>query len=428
MEQVITSRPALLASEGKWRTRHASLPVVLAAMGGDTLILFLALLFASWLRFETTLAHLGISAPGLRSTDYLGQAVYGTLLFMLLLPHRKIYDLHRMLRLRQIVPVIVKTALIWLLAFMALCWLLRVEREVSRVYVVLACFLTTGGLILWRAGLRQVMASEIIAPRVRQRILFVGWSAQAASLARAIGSDRCHPYEIAGYVPFGPAEGAMRPSVPINQLGYADGISSLLQDREIDMVVVADLQPATEEMLRLASLCEKEMVDFKVIPDCFEILVSCLELQTVSGVPVLGVSHLPLDYPFNVIAKHVVDAVGAIAGAVLSAPIILLFGLLVYWEDPGPIIYRQRRLGARRPPLLDAQGPQHEGERGKGRQGRLDGEGRPAAPARRRVHAPVEARRTPAVLERAAGRDEPGGPPARASGTDPDLQRGDSAL
>jgi lipopolysaccharide/colanic/teichoic acid biosynthesis glycosyltransferase len=43
--------------------------------------------------------------------------------------------------------------------------------------------------------------------------------------------------------------------------------------------------------------------------------------------------------------KQLIDLVGGLAGFVLSAPVIALFGVLVYLESPGPIIYRQRRLG-----------------------------------------------------------------------------------
>jgi exopolysaccharide biosynthesis polyprenyl glycosylphosphotransferase len=87
------------------------------------------------------------------------------------------------------------------------------------------------------------------------------------------------------------------------------------------------------------------MIEFKVVPSCSQILLSCLRLQTVSGVPVLGVSYFPLDDPFNILTKQLMDLVGGIVGTILSAPLIAVFALLVYRESPGPVIYRQLRLG-----------------------------------------------------------------------------------
>jgi exopolysaccharide biosynthesis polyprenyl glycosylphosphotransferase len=89
------------------------------------------------------------------------------------------------------------------------------------------------------------------------------------------------------------------------------------------------------------------MVDFKVVPSYFQILVSGLHLETVRGVPILGVSRLPLDRSFNIFLKRFVDVVGSLVGLALALPIVAIFGALVYSESPGPIFYRQRRLGRR---------------------------------------------------------------------------------
>lgn len=95
----------------------------------------------------------------------------------------------------------------------------------------------------------------------------------------------------------------------------------------------------------LATICEKEMVQLKVIPSYFQILVSGLSLQTISGVPILGISQLPLDRPANQVLKRAVDIIGSIVGMILSVPVIAIFGAIVYMESPGAIFYRQRRLG-----------------------------------------------------------------------------------
>ena len=61
--------------------------------------------------------------------------------------------------------------------------------------------------------------------------------------------------------------------------------------------------------------------------------------------PVLGVSRLPLDLFLNGLLKRTLDVAGALVGLVLSAPLIAVFGFLVYRESPGPVFYRQTRLG-----------------------------------------------------------------------------------
>ncbi|MCL4112227.1 UNVERIFIED_CONTAM: hypothetical protein GTU68_016519 [Idotea baltica] len=88
------------------------------------------------------------------------------------------------------------------------------------------------------------------------------------------------------------------------------------------------------------------MIEFKLVPTCFRVLISGLSLETIGGVPVLGISKLPLHSAWNQHLKRAVDIVGALVGLTLAAPLIAIFGLLIYNESKGSIFYRQRRLGA----------------------------------------------------------------------------------
>jgi exopolysaccharide biosynthesis polyprenyl glycosylphosphotransferase len=345
MDQTITAKTAVFPLEHRVQNRHLLTQVLLAGVIGDAIVVFLALAFSSWLRFETSLVHLGVMAHVIHWTDYSGHVAFGTLLFILLLPYRQLYDLHRILRLRQTVPVIIKSALTWLVAYMAFSWLLRSEEEISRIYVIIAFVITTTMFTLWRYLLCRIVRSESVARRLQQHILFVGWSGHATSLAQAIAADDRLFYKIAGYIPSGRPGNASRPDVFVRKLGDRDNMAEVLQEHPVDMVVLADMNLSTDETVALANLCEKEMVDFKVIPSCFQILLPCLQMQTVSGMPVLGISYLPFDSPLNAMLKQLVDLAGGLVGFILSAPIIVFFGILVYLESPGPIIYRQRRLG-----------------------------------------------------------------------------------
>jgi exopolysaccharide biosynthesis polyprenyl glycosylphosphotransferase len=346
MHQAMAAKPAVFTSEPEARARRVSTPILLAALVGDTLVVFLALTLSSWLRFGTGLAHLGVGADFIPWTDYLNIATYGALLFLLLLPHHQLYDLHQIMNLRRTVPVIIKAGLTWFLTFMALSWLLRHGREISRLYVMIAFGLTTSLFVLWRLLLAAVLGCESIAQRFRQRILFVGWSEPAEAILRAIRADTRRLYEVIGFVPSELASAGHRPDPSVPGLGSHANLPRVLKEHDVDTVILADLNPATDAPAALANLCEKELVDFKVIPrNCFQIFLSRLHLQTVSGVPVFGVTHFSLDLPHNVLLKRAVDLTGGLIGLVLSAPIIALFGLLVYRESPGPIIYRQRRVG-----------------------------------------------------------------------------------
>ena len=129
--------------------------------------------------------------------------------------------------------------------------------------------------------------------------------------------------------------------------GDYDNLSDVLASGEIDMLITVDTELDRETLSKTITQCEKEMVGFQLVPTCFRVLLGGLSLEKIFGMPLLGISKLPLHCRMNLFFKRVMDAVGGFIGLVLSAPLIAIFGVLIYLESPGPIFYRQRRVGQR---------------------------------------------------------------------------------
>jgi exopolysaccharide biosynthesis polyprenyl glycosylphosphotransferase len=87
------------------------------------------------------------------------------------------------------------------------------------------------------------------------------------------------------------------------------------------------------------------MVRFMAIPAFFEVLISGLHLESLRGIPILSIGRLPLDSLTTRALKRAVDILGGLVGLLLSAPVIAIFGLMVWRESPGPIFYHQLRSG-----------------------------------------------------------------------------------
>jgi exopolysaccharide biosynthesis polyprenyl glycosylphosphotransferase len=199
----------------------------------------------------------------------------------------------------------------------------------------------------WRWLLRRIIEKQGISQKLRKRIVVVGWNIEATRLAEAIGRDSSHPYEIIGCLPSASNEYRIEPPPEISKLGEYHSIIDLHKQKSLDIVLIGDLNPHSREIVALCEFCQREMIQFKIIPTYFQILLSGLHLETISGVPVLGVEKLPLDSLSSRAVKRLTDLAGAILGLFLAAPLIVLFGCLVYCESPGPIFYRQQRMGRR---------------------------------------------------------------------------------
>ena len=110
-------------------------------------------------------------------------------------------------------------------------------------------------------------------------------------------------------------------------MGRFGNLDLLLQMKTCQMVIVADDMLENDQLLHLASVCEKEMVEFKLVPTCFRVLLSGLHLESVGGIPVMGISRLPLHSTVNQYVKRGLDVLGALFGLLLAAPIIAFFGV-----------------------------------------------------------------------------------------------------
>ncbi|HMO64098.1 MAG TPA: sugar transferase [Verrucomicrobiota bacterium] len=282
------------------------------------------------------------TAPSLE--QYFNLILVGAGFLLASFVYLRLYSFRHLLRFRRAALIVVKAVGFWFVAYLSASLVLRFDPPISRLYVAASVLTTLAFVLLWRRVLGWVVQTESVAAGLRQRVLFVGWNKEADRMAQAIVEDPIHPYDIVGCVPSAQGRYALEPRPGIPQLGDYNELPVLLES-DVDMVIAADLDPVMGEMIALANLCERSFVQFKVIPSYFQILVSGLQLETVSGVPILGVERLPLDSPMNRGLKRGVDIVGALVGLALSAPIVAWCAWRIRREDPGPVFFGQERIG-----------------------------------------------------------------------------------
>ncbi len=324
------------------RTREK---IVVTAIAGDIVFSLLALLAAYWLRFVSPMVNYGVVHLDMTLEDYLPHTVLGTVLMIVLLGNFRLYSAANLHELRDHWRIIGQAGLLWVFSYLLLSLAFKIEPSISRLYCVMSGSLLVLGLMLWRKILHTWISRDAFRHRLKKRVLFVGWSRESARLVTAIENEPAHLYEIVGVVPNQDCSALSESPVPVPRLGGLDDLTDILTSREIDIVLVTDLDLPKHHLVTLANVCEKEMVEFKLIPNIFQVFISGLHLENFGGVPLLGVSRLPLHSTFNSHLKRTVDVIGGLVGLLLSSPVLFLFGLLIKLEDRGPVFYRQRRLG-----------------------------------------------------------------------------------
>ncbi len=208
---------------------------------------------------------------------------------------------------------------------------------IGRGVLSLTALLATSGVISWR--LTYGWLTRRVGPR--ERLLMVGASSAGLALARELHDNDELAVQIVGVVDTESAT-AGAPGLPL--LGGIEDIPSIVRARNVDRVVVS-LADAR------GKLPMQKMLEMKLDGVSFDYLASVYEEYTGKiAVENLRPSWLIFSPGFRktrskLAVKRALDIVSALAGLLLSAPILLVLAAIIKITSPGPVFYSQRRVG-----------------------------------------------------------------------------------
>jgi exopolysaccharide biosynthesis polyprenyl glycosylphosphotransferase len=267
----------------------------------------------------------------------------GSALFSWLMVMLKSYEVENLYRMQKWTKNLLKSVLLWSIAIWACIGLFRITDFSPRVGVAYCMATLVTFIGFWRLSSFVFLMHPRVKGAASSRVIVVGWNEKAAHLRQVMRRDMAQLGEIIGCIPMPGGHFAAKPPTELAVLGDYSALPQVVAECRASSIILADVSCPALEILHLIKFCQREMIDFQMVPEYFPALNSGLQVQTVSGVPLLSVSQLPLDRTLNRGLKRLIDIAGAIVGLCLFSPIIMLFSALVYLESPGPVIYRQRR-------------------------------------------------------------------------------------
>ena len=89
---------------------------------------------------------------------------------------------------------------------------------------------------------------------------------------------------------------------------------------------------------------EERKVDLVVAPGILGVAGPRLSIRPAEGMPLLHVER-PVTTGARRILKTIVDLLIALPLAILAMPVLMVIALLVRLDSPGPVLFRQERLG-----------------------------------------------------------------------------------
>jgi exopolysaccharide biosynthesis polyprenyl glycosylphosphotransferase len=121
-------------------------------------------------------------------------------------------------------------------------------------------------------------------------------------------------------------------------------LAAAVQEHDADRVVLAPQRADSDAVLDAIRLLKSLGVKVSLLPRLFEVVGSSVVFDDVRGVTLLGVRRFGLSRS-SAIVKRTLDLTGATLGLLAVAPLMLVFALAIRITSPGPIFFRQERVG-----------------------------------------------------------------------------------
>jgi sugar transferase (PEP-CTERM system associated) len=212
---------------------------------------------------------------------------------------------------------------------------LIIGRGIFAVSAVLVVLLVIG----WRVAFAW-FASKV-GPR--ERFLLVGTSAAGMDLARELHQRAELGVEIVGFVDADPAK-VGTPLFNPGIIGTLDDIPAIVRARSVDRVVV-NLADARGK-LPMDKLLEMKLdgVQFEHLTTVYEDYTGKIAVENLRPSWLIFSSGFRKTRLLQT-TKRMIDITGALVGLIISAPIIAVVALVMKFASPGPVIFRQARVG-----------------------------------------------------------------------------------
>jgi exopolysaccharide biosynthesis polyprenyl glycosylphosphotransferase len=112
----------------------------------------------------------------------------------------------------------------------------------------------------------------------------------------------------------------------------------------VDRLVISPRDLEETDLLDLIRAASELRVKLSVVPRVLDVLGPSVQIDDVDGVAVRAVCPLVLSRSARA-AKRTVDVLGASVMLLAAAPLLALITIAVKLESPGPVLFRQRRVG-----------------------------------------------------------------------------------
>ncbi len=264
-----------------------------------------------------------------------------TFLWFALASANDFYDLRLNSRFNSIVARLARITAQLLVVYLVI-FFLSSRDALPRLFILYYAILSSVFILGWRTW-RPFLAGWGAFARRRALIIGTGWAAEA--ILQVLNNEATDAYEIVGFI--GGEDESGRLIGDKRVLGTGANLPELVRLHGVSELIIAYSNELPAEVFEGIMACYEQEITIVPMPILYEQITGRVPIEHVGQqhwtvvLPLEGHSLFNLYQPL----KRLMDVVFALVGLVILGLLLPLIALLVVLDSPGPIFYRQERVG-----------------------------------------------------------------------------------
>lgn len=308
----------------------------------DILVLIIALCLAWYIRAEIDIFRIH-GTLGL--TEYATLLLFIIIVYILLNYFFGLYTPHRTDSISSEVKQIFKINFIGLLILITTLFIFKFF-DYSRFLLAFFAIFSTIFMSVERISLRIMLRTMRAKGFNVKHILVIGAGELGERFAKKINKNFYIGYNIIGFLDDNIAIGQKVGDSKV--IGTIKDLEHIILTKPIDMAIITISARHHILIENIVNTVEKHGVKAEIVPDFYMYFTAKPYIDMIDDIPIINIRYVPLDNNLNKFLKRVSDIILAILGIIVSSPILLITAIIIKTTSPGPVIYKQKRIGCNR--------------------------------------------------------------------------------
>ena len=250
-------------------------------------------------------------------------------------------------RQRRVLPIlaevfdIVKASVLASLILVTVTYFVK-KAEFSRLVFAYFWFISVVLISLERLVLRELLRHFRSRGYNTRRVLVVGAGDLGGMVVRKIRENPWTGLEVIGFLDDNKPVGETVEGKKV--LGGVRSVKRVIEENDIDQVFIALPVRAYGRLMYVVESLQDELVTIRVVPDIYQAITLNAGVEDFEGLPLINLTESPM-YGWSTIVKRTMDIVFASLAILITAPVMIVIAIAIKLTSPGPVFYRQERMG-----------------------------------------------------------------------------------